>query len=111
MKNVTSPLRAASVEAPLPPSMTDVVRPTTAIADRDTALRYAAYCALIVAGLMVPIAIVVALFQPSWTRTTVWLPVETTYEASGRTLIFRPFQFNLTTTYSDYRRRDKTVTD
>ena len=41
----------------------------------------------------------------------VWLPVETTYEASGRTLIFRPFQFNLTTTYSDYRRRDKNVTD
>ena len=41
----------------------------------------------------------------------VWLPVETTYEASGRTLIFRPFQFNLTTTYSDYRRRGKNVTD
>ena len=40
-----------------------------------------------------------------------WLPVETTYEASGRTLIFRPFQFSLTTTYSDYRRRDKNVTD
>jgi hypothetical protein len=40
-----------------------------------------------------------------------WLPVETTYEASGRTLIFRPFQFNLTTTYSEYRRRDKNVTD
>jgi hypothetical protein len=42
---------------------------------------------------------------------TVWLPAETTYEATGRTLIFRPFQFNLTTTYSDYRRRDKSVTD
>jgi hypothetical protein len=42
---------------------------------------------------------------------TVWLPAETTYEASGRTLIFRPFQFNLTTTYSDYRRRDKNMTD
>ena len=55
--------------------MTDVVRPTTAAADRGTALRYAADCALIVAGLMVPIAIVVALFQPSWTRTTVWLPM------------------------------------
>jgi hypothetical protein len=40
-----------------------------------------------------------------------WLPAETTYEASGRTLIFRPFQFNVTTTYSDYRRRDKTVAD
>ena len=40
-----------------------------------------------------------------------WLPVETTYEASGRTLIFRPFQFSLTTTYSDYRRRGKNVTD
>ena len=40
-----------------------------------------------------------------------WLPVETTYEASGRTLIFRPFQFAVTTTYSDYRRRDKNVTD
>ncbi len=55
--------------------MTDVVRPTTAAADRGTALRSAADCALILAGLMVPIAIVVALFQPSWTRTTVWLPV------------------------------------
>jgi hypothetical protein len=42
---------------------------------------------------------------------SVWLPAETTYEATGRTLIFRPFQFNLTTTYSDYRRRDKNVTD
>ena len=56
--------------------MTDAVRPTTtAAADRDTALRYAADCALIVAGLLVPITIVVALFQPSWTRTTVWLPI------------------------------------
>jgi hypothetical protein len=39
-----------------------------------------------------------------------WLPAETTYEASGRTLIFRPFQFSVTATYSDYRRRDKKVT-
>ena len=38
-----------------------------------------------------------------------WLPAETTYEASGRTLIFRPFRFSVTTTYSDYKRRDKTV--
>ena len=36
-----------------------------------------------------------------------WLPAEITYEASGRTLIFRPFQFKVTTTYSDYRRGDK----
>jgi hypothetical protein len=42
---------------------------------------------------------------------SVWLPSETTYEASGRTLIFRPFQFTVTTTYSDYKRRDKSVTD
>jgi len=55
--------------------MTDVVRPTTATADRGTALRYAVDCALIVAALMVPVAIVVALFQPSWSRTTVWLPI------------------------------------
>ena len=40
-----------------------------------------------------------------------WLPSETTYEASGRTLIFRPFQFTVTTTYSDYRRRDKNMAD
>jgi len=40
-----------------------------------------------------------------------WLPAETTYEASGKTLIFRPFQFTVTTTYSDYRRRDKSVND
>jgi hypothetical protein len=42
---------------------------------------------------------------------TAWLPAETTYEATGRTLIFRPFQFTVTTTYSDYRRRDKNMTD
>jgi hypothetical protein len=40
-----------------------------------------------------------------------WLPAETTYEASGRTLIFRPFQFNVSTTYSDYKRRDKSMND
>jgi hypothetical protein len=40
-----------------------------------------------------------------------WLPAETTYEASGRTLIFRPFQFKVSTTYSDYKRRDKTMND
>jgi hypothetical protein len=40
-----------------------------------------------------------------------WLPAETTYEATGRTLIFRPFQFKVTTTYSDYKRRDKSVAD
>jgi hypothetical protein len=40
-----------------------------------------------------------------------WLPAETTYEASGRTLIFRPFQFSVTTTYSDYKRRDKSMND
>ena len=40
-----------------------------------------------------------------------WLPAETTYEASGRTLIFRPFQFKVTTTFSDYRRRDKSMND
>ena len=34
-----------------------------------------------------------------------WLPAETTYEATGRTLIFRPFAFSVTTTYSDYKRR------
>ena len=55
--------------------MTDAVRPTIATADRATALRAAAECALIVAGLLVPIALVVALFQPSWSRTTVWLPM------------------------------------
>jgi hypothetical protein len=34
-----------------------------------------------------------------------WLPAETTYEARGRTLLFRTFQFSVTTTYSNYRRR------
>jgi hypothetical protein len=34
-----------------------------------------------------------------------WLPAEITYEASGRTLLFRPFQFSATTTFSDYKRR------
>jgi hypothetical protein len=40
-----------------------------------------------------------------------WLPAETTYEASGRTLVFRPFQFTVSTTYSDYKRRDKNMND
>lgn len=40
-----------------------------------------------------------------------WLPAETTYEASGRTLIFRPFQFKVSTTYSGYTRRDKSMND
>jgi hypothetical protein len=35
----------------------------------------------------------------------VWLPSSLTYEASGRTLLFRPFHFSLTTTYSDHKRR------
>jgi hypothetical protein len=35
-----------------------------------------------------------------------WLPSSVTYEASGRTLMFRPFSFSVTTTYSDYRRRN-----
>jgi hypothetical protein len=33
-----------------------------------------------------------------------WLPAEVTFEASGRTLLFRKFQIDTTTTYSDYRR-------
>ncbi len=37
----------------------------------------------------------------------VWLPASLTYEASGRTLLFRPFQFTVTTTYSDFRRQGK----
>jgi hypothetical protein len=41
----------------------------------------------------------------------VWLPEATTYEARGRTLVFRPFEFNVTTTYSDYKRRDKSMND
>jgi hypothetical protein len=35
----------------------------------------------------------------------VWLPSETIYEASGRTLLFRPFQISVTATYSDYKPR------
>ena len=34
-----------------------------------------------------------------------WLPAETGYTASGRTLLFRPFQFEAATTYSDFKRR------
>ena len=34
-----------------------------------------------------------------------WLPSETTYEARGRTLLFRTFEFSVTTTFSNYRRR------
>lgn len=34
-----------------------------------------------------------------------WLPSEVTYEASGRTLLFRPFKVKAVTTYSGYRRK------
>jgi hypothetical protein len=34
----------------------------------------------------------------------VWLPVETSYSASGRTLLFRPFAISATTRYSEYNR-------
>lgn len=33
-----------------------------------------------------------------------WLPAEVTFDASGRTLLFRRFQIKTTTTFSDYRR-------
>jgi hypothetical protein len=42
-----------------------------------------------------------------FTRTWVddrWLPAETHYQVSGRTLLFRKFQFTTTTTYSNYLR-------
>ncbi len=72
---MTGPTAGASVGVPSRLSMTDAVRTTPATADPGTAIRYAADCSLIVAGLMLPIAIVAALFQPSWSRTTVWLPI------------------------------------
>jgi|RhiMethySRZTD1v2_1073278.scaffolds.fasta_scaffold133772_2 hypothetical protein len=34
----------------------------------------------------------------------VWLPTETSYSASGRTLLFRPFAFSAATRYSEYKR-------
>jgi hypothetical protein len=34
----------------------------------------------------------------------VWLPAEATFEASGRSLVFRSFQISTTTTYSDYKK-------
>ena len=34
-----------------------------------------------------------------------WLPAEVTFEATGRTLLFRKFHINTTTTFSEYRRR------
>jgi hypothetical protein len=34
-----------------------------------------------------------------------WVPAETTYAAKGRTLLFRPFEFEVTATYSNYQRR------
>ena len=36
-----------------------------------------------------------------------WLPSELSYQATGRTLLFRPFDIAVTTTYSDYRRRPR----
>jgi hypothetical protein len=36
-----------------------------------------------------------------------WLPAELIFEGSGRTLLFRKFQLNAVTTYSDYRRQTK----
>jgi len=34
----------------------------------------------------------------------VWLPAELKVDASGRTLLFRPFTLDTVTTYSDYRK-------
>jgi hypothetical protein len=34
-----------------------------------------------------------------------WLPSEVTFDATGRTLLFRRFQISTTTTFSDYKRR------
>lgn len=39
-----------------------------------------------------------------WFQDT-WLPGEITYAASGRTLLFRSFDVEATTTFSDYKRR------
>ena len=36
-------------------------------------------------------------------RADRWVPAELSYEASGRTLLVRPFRFAITTTYSDYK--------
>jgi hypothetical protein len=36
-----------------------------------------------------------------------WLPSEVTFQATGRTLLFRRFHINTTTTFSDYRRVDR----
>ena len=33
-----------------------------------------------------------------------WVPSELTYRASGRTLLFRPFEFVVSTSYSDFKR-------
>ena len=35
-----------------------------------------------------------------------WLPAEVTFDATGRTLLFRRFQIATTTTFSDYRRAE-----
>ena len=35
-----------------------------------------------------------------------WLPSELTYEATGRTLLFRPFAVSVTTSYFGYKRRE-----
>ena len=34
-----------------------------------------------------------------------WVPAEVTYAAKGRTLLFRPFEFAVTTTFANYKRR------
>jgi hypothetical protein len=37
-----------------------------------------------------------------------WLPSEVTFQATGRTLLFRRFEIHTTTTFSDYRRVERT---
>jgi hypothetical protein len=36
-----------------------------------------------------------------------WLPAEVTFDATGRTLLFRRFEVHTTTTFSDYRRLER----
>ena len=35
-----------------------------------------------------------------------WLPSEVTFQATGRTLLFRKFEIDTTTTFSNYQRVD-----
>ncbi len=51
------------------------------------------------------------MFRRTLVNGEIWLPAEAQYRIAGRTLVFRKFDLESTTRYSDYRKFDVTTTE